>query len=473
MHDFIHYLLHLLQRGMKLAIPAALLCVLVLGVAWLWFRARKRPFPWGKAVVLVMLVGWAALTIFATMLRGEGGTYREWNFQLFLAWREAWNRFTLQIWLNVLLNIALFVPLGLLLPLLAKVFRRWYAMLAAGFVTSLAIELMQLVTKRGMFDVDDLFTNTLGAMLGWGVTAAILSLVHRERGWGRRCLGGLSVPIAFALAMAVLFGSYVLKPYGNLPESAVSKGDLSNVQWKLDFTPAESPVTAPVYQAGRMDKTSSDGFAQEFAKSLGIEFEDIVYYDDLNLYCNHSTGDFLHVRPRDGTWEYSVGNNFPALASAPDEVSREELAAVLSPIGIVIPEGAEMTVEPFGEEMTKVIFTVEQAQAGDQLIHGTLTCTLTQEEGKTQLYSVENMLVKLTPAREEEILSPAQAIQKLYDGKSACGMMLEYEGGDHIEVLDCWLDWSADTKGFYQPVYQLKLRLESGHEYQDMVPALR
>ena len=60
-----------------------------------------------------------------------------------------------------LLNIALFVPLGFLLPLLSKPFRKWYAALGAGFGVSLLIELSQFFTGRGMCDVDDLFTNTL------------------------------------------------------------------------------------------------------------------------------------------------------------------------------------------------------------------------------------------------------------------------------------------------------------------------
>lgn len=60
----------------------------------------------------------------------------------FLAFWEVWNNFTLQIWLNPLLNIAMFLPLGVLLPLAVKHFRRWFWMLTAGVGTSLVIELL-------------------------------------------------------------------------------------------------------------------------------------------------------------------------------------------------------------------------------------------------------------------------------------------------------------------------------------------
>ena len=66
------------------------------------------------------------------------------------------------------LNILLFVPFGYLLPLLWKRADRWWKVVLCGFVLSLLIELTQLVTHLGMFDLDDLMNNSLGAFLGWG-----------------------------------------------------------------------------------------------------------------------------------------------------------------------------------------------------------------------------------------------------------------------------------------------------------------
>ena len=66
------------------------------------------------------------------------------------------------------LNVLLFVPFGYLLPLLWKRADRWWKVVLCGFVLSLLIELTQLVTHLGMFDLDDLMNNSLGAFLGWG-----------------------------------------------------------------------------------------------------------------------------------------------------------------------------------------------------------------------------------------------------------------------------------------------------------------
>lgn len=256
MHSFVNYLYHLLRAGVRLAIPAALVCGVILAVCYAVFRRRGRRFPWGKAVCALLLVGWAAVTVFVTLLRGEPGV-RMWNFQLFLAWREAYQRFTLQLWLNVLLNIALFIPPGVLLPLLWKPFRRWYAMLLDGFGCSLLIELMQLLTARGMCDVDDLFTNTLGTMLGWCVSMLFLSLREKSRAWKRY----LALPAAFAFALSAIFISYAAQPYGNLRDAAVTVADLREVSWSLAFAPDEGSRTAWVYQAQALDNAGADRFA--------------------------------------------------------------------------------------------------------------------------------------------------------------------------------------------------------------------
>ena len=165
MNDFIMYVLGLLGQGLFLVVLAMLVSVVVLVGVRLAYKRRGQLFPWKKAVAALFLVGWLSLTLYATLFRSESG-FQQWNFHLFMAWKEAWNLFSLQAWMNVVLNIAMFIPLGVLLPILFRIFRRWYWTLLAGFAASFGIEMLQLVCQRGIFDVDELFTNTLGAITG-------------------------------------------------------------------------------------------------------------------------------------------------------------------------------------------------------------------------------------------------------------------------------------------------------------------
>ena len=50
MHDFVSYLFYLLQRGMRFAVPAALICGLILAVCYAVCRKKGRRFPWDNYV---------------------------------------------------------------------------------------------------------------------------------------------------------------------------------------------------------------------------------------------------------------------------------------------------------------------------------------------------------------------------------------------------------------------------------------
>jgi len=77
-------------------------------------------------------------------------------------------------------NFILFLPFGVLYPL-SKAKPRWSGTLAAGFVCSVCIELLQPVFGRS-FDIDDIILNVLGT----AVSATVFFLVYAVSGKRRR-----------------------------------------------------------------------------------------------------------------------------------------------------------------------------------------------------------------------------------------------------------------------------------------------
>lgn len=67
---------------------------------------------------------------------------------------------------NLVGNFIVFVPFGYLLSLIRNKNRDVLIVVVYAFFYSLAIELFQLFSAFGVFDVDDLLLNTLGAMFG-------------------------------------------------------------------------------------------------------------------------------------------------------------------------------------------------------------------------------------------------------------------------------------------------------------------
>lgn len=120
--------------------------------------------------------------------------------------------------MQLALNVVFFLPLGFIM---GRVFR-WpiAAALPFGFATSLTIETLQLTGFLGLypcsyrlFDVDDLMTNTLGAMLGYAAAKLFDRLVPlrandltmvTQPGFLRRCITyAIDLTVVTVVAMSV------------------------------------------------------------------------------------------------------------------------------------------------------------------------------------------------------------------------------------------------------------------------------
>ena len=68
---------------------------------------------------------------------------------------------------NLVGNVAAFIPLGYLLPRIRPVFRNVVVCMSCVLLIVTGIELFQLLSAFGAFDVDDFILNCAGALLGY------------------------------------------------------------------------------------------------------------------------------------------------------------------------------------------------------------------------------------------------------------------------------------------------------------------
>lgn len=68
---------------------------------------------------------------------------------------------------NLVGNVVVFVPFGFLLPYIHKKSVKFPVLLCNAFSFVLGIEVFQLFSAFGAFDVDDILLNCFGASLGW------------------------------------------------------------------------------------------------------------------------------------------------------------------------------------------------------------------------------------------------------------------------------------------------------------------
>ena len=133
-------------------VVACLLCVMAVT------GSRRR--------CVVLLVAYLGFILYMTLM-GERGTEPGLKLQLFWSYKRFFRNAILRK--EILNNIWLFVPVG---AMLYRLLPKWYVVLISPLM-SLCIEVMQYVMKTGLFEFDDMVSNSLGGLIGMLVCMGI------------------------------------------------------------------------------------------------------------------------------------------------------------------------------------------------------------------------------------------------------------------------------------------------------------
>lgn len=145
--------------------PSGFAMGLFMATVFLWvvngMRKRRGKAPVAK-LPMAAFVMYLSLMLIITFLSRESGDSKGVDLELFSTWgiNDRNNAFVIE-------NVLLFVPYGFLGCFACRRLARFWRCMALGAVTSLGIETLQLITGRGFFQIDDILTNTLGAVAGF------------------------------------------------------------------------------------------------------------------------------------------------------------------------------------------------------------------------------------------------------------------------------------------------------------------
>ncbi len=148
-------------------------------------RARRyRTFAWFAFLLYL------AVLLSLTLLRDRYSSFRMWPLSERLRLANFTPFRTIAFYLgggespqaalrNVAGNVLAFLPMGFLVPMVFPKLRRMRSILAASFAMSLALEIAQLLTGMGGFDVDDILLNVVGAAIS-GLAFGLAARVSRR-----------------------------------------------------------------------------------------------------------------------------------------------------------------------------------------------------------------------------------------------------------------------------------------------------
>lgn len=77
-----------------------------------------------------------------------------------------WSYDNPEYFLERIMNIVVFIPVGFLLGVSISNIK-WWKVLLVGICLSTSIEFLQLITKSGFSEIDDIMHNTLGCIIGY------------------------------------------------------------------------------------------------------------------------------------------------------------------------------------------------------------------------------------------------------------------------------------------------------------------
>ena len=184
----------------------------------------------------------------------------------------------------------MFVPLGVISPLIFVKCRKFWVTYFVGFLSTVFLELIQLVTGRGIFELDDIFNNTLGCIIGYGIVMIfILGFIDKKKYEKNKSLIliALQIPLCAAIMyFSITFINYSKQELGNLSINYNYRQDMSNINisTKLKFNNKEEK--AYVYQAPVGSGEESLEVANEIFSTVNTKVDESQndVYDDTIVY---------------------------------------------------------------------------------------------------------------------------------------------------------------------------------------------
>ncbi len=429
----------------------------------------KRNGKEHRKINIKRLLWWLVFLCYIFVVAGATMFSRGSNYEydmippLFYSYKNAWNNWSITEWRNIILNICMFVPFGLLLPMGLKWFRKCYRTYAAGFLFSLFIELSQMIFKIGIFEPDDLLDNTLGAIIGFGLFLVLFKLYAKEKANLKKgATFASNIPLILVVAsFFAIFITYSGKELGNNNNRYSMTYDVNLLNIHGAEFADDSTVRLTVYTSEILTEKEAYKRAEDIFKRFdgAMNYQFAGYYDD-EAWIRSKVGDEtneIKIQYAGGTFEYSIMSRYSEKGYAYTE---SEVRDILSQYGYTICKDAVFSVK---DDM-RLCFEVDRCEENGNVVDGRLEVKLSRDK---RILWLKDSLLTLTPYKEYDAISVAEAYRRLKEGK------FKRYGNDYldIEVLSCKISYSVDSKGFYQPNYRFDVNI-NGKEAWIIIPAL-
>lgn len=131
-----------------------------------------------QAIASLLLLVFIAIVYASTVFTRNPMPYARYKLELFWSYKYILNgnRYYAK---ECFLNFLLLMPVGLLLPYVFDRKISWWKGLLCGIILSGGVEVLQLILRRGLFELDDIFHNSMGCMLTTMISSCVYGTISK------------------------------------------------------------------------------------------------------------------------------------------------------------------------------------------------------------------------------------------------------------------------------------------------------
>lgn len=442
------------------AIPSILLVLVVFCISLVSYKFIYKKLFKGKkevslyqSILFVILLGYLFLVFAMTGLsRAENFSNTIINLNFLSAYLNVWYSWSLTPLLLLILNILMLFPLGFLLPLISKKFDSVKNILLVAFTFTIFIELFQLITHRGIFELDDLFHNTIGSIIGYFIVKVFLELKDSKKVSKNTIIKALIIPGIYLVIFIGAITFYNTKEFGNLNINPSEYTDVSNIKIYSDIDFSDKDDKASVFynvnsnnrkKALDIIKILNDSFNVPSLKKTGMDGDNIQYAFD-------TTSDSMYAMTyfyKNGTWSLNnyISDNIENVKLSDNDI--QEIEGLLK-MKNLLPDNITLKYDE-NNFLRWNSNNINIKNSKKDFIDGTIMIS------NSASGDIQNLYYELTNnkyIRDIEIISPKDAFEEIKKGNFYS--YNPYNSGDEIQITNFEISYMYDSKGYYQPVYK-------------------
>jgi glycopeptide antibiotics resistance protein len=472
--DIITIFQALLRWGVFALVGGLLLAITIFFGYMIYKKAfhGQRSLSKTQGLILFLLSCWLLLVLGLTTLSRGANFTGSFNIDFFSSYINAWNKWSISELQLIIFNMLMFTPLGFLLPLFWKKAEKFKITLFVSIGLTVCIEIVQLLTGTGIFELDDLFHNCIGSLFGYFCIMAVLSIVREKRLRFTPIGKVLIFPCVIGMIIGTVSLFYQQQPYGNMPILPAIKQDMSRIQITTDLSLVDQLAMASIYKnIYAEDQDYIERMLAQLSESEDVIFASVQRREGENrVYTGKSQRSEevqLNFFFRTGYWHYTTWRDTAQLTEEAVKNHRNIYENWLEESEL-LPDTAVFSIQNNETLRWDVPEKNDLSISQTAFTSGSI---LMQFDSNLKLASMDYGISWNEYVTTEEIISPKAAFEQVEKGNFE--QYVPFQQGDTLWVKECKLAYVYDTKGFYQPIYQFTGYInEKGNLWDCQIPAL-